>query len=405
MTITLNRGTNGTGSNQTLSKTFGTPLTLPNSATANGYFTRAGYTVSAWSTTDGGAQTHTLAGSFTTEADTTLYPVWSANTLTVTFDAQGGSSVTSGSVATNAALAEPSAPTKTGYTLSGWSTTSSGSIVSFTGGYTHGQTANFTLFAIWSANALTITYDSKGGASVTSGTVNTAASISSAPTAPTRAGYTFSAWSATDGGTAITFPYAHGQTANFTLYALWTANSLTVTYDSKGGSSVTSGTVSTGASIASAPTAPTKTGYTLDGWSLTDGGTVVTFPFAHGQTTNFTLYAKWTGTTNTITYDSKGGSSVPRWKLCNWRKYFFCSNNSDSCWLHIVWLVINRWWIQLSLIHTHQLRHLELPCMQFGQGFRVLQHRQRLAGTQFIHLQQLEHVFGVFLVVLPMLKY
>ena len=192
--------------------------------------------------------------------------------------------------------------------MGGWSATDGGTAVTFP--YAHGQTANFTLYAIWTANSLTVTYNSKGGSIVSSGTVNTAASISSAPTAPTRTGYTFSAWSATDGGTAITFPYAHGQTANFTLYALWTAGSLVVTYDSKGGTSVSNGSTSSGATISTAPTAPTRTGYTLDGWSTTETGTVVTFPYAHGQTANFTLYAKWTGTTNTITYDSKSGTSV-----------------------------------------------------------------------------------------------
>jgi uncharacterized repeat protein (TIGR02543 family) len=280
-------------------------LTAPTSPT------KAGYTFSGWSTTSTGSVV-SFTGGYThgQTASFTLYAIWAANALTVTYDSQSGTSVSSGTVATNATLTAPTPPTRAGYTFSGWSTTSSGSVVSFTGGYAHGQTASFTLYAIWSANALTVTYDSKGGTSVTSGTVNTAASISSAPTAPTRTGYTFSAWSATDGGTAITFPYAHGQTANFTLYALWTAGSLVITYDAKGGSSVSNGSTSSGASISSAPTAPTRTGYTLDGWSLTDGGTVVTFPFTHGQTANFTLYAKWTGTTNTITYDSKSGSAV-----------------------------------------------------------------------------------------------
>ncbi|MBM3690872.1 MAG: hypothetical protein FJW76_02525, partial [Actinobacteria bacterium] len=84
-TITLNKGTTGTGSNQTLTKTVGQALTLPNSATANGYFTRTGFTVTGWSTTDGGAQTHALGSSFTTEAATTLYPVWTGNALNPTF--------------------------------------------------------------------------------------------------------------------------------------------------------------------------------------------------------------------------------------------------------------------------------------------------------------------------------
>ena len=87
-TITLNRGANGTGADQTLAKTQSQALTLPDSATANSYFTRTGYTVSGWTTTDAGNQTHALGGSFTTDAATTLYPVW-ASTLAITTPSSG----------------------------------------------------------------------------------------------------------------------------------------------------------------------------------------------------------------------------------------------------------------------------------------------------------------------------
>ena len=136
---------------------------------------------------------------------------------------------------------------------------------------------------------LTVTYDSQGGTSVSAASTAVGGSISSAPTPPTRAGYTFSGWSTTSSGSAVSFTggYAHGQSADFTLYAIWTPDTLAVTYDSKSGSSVANGSVNAGASISAAPTAPTRAGYTLSGWSATDGGTVVTFPFAHGQHCEF----------------------------------------------------------------------------------------------------------------------
>jgi uncharacterized repeat protein (TIGR02543 family) len=350
---------------------------------------RTGYTFSGWFTAASGGTQITTSAAHTRSANFILYAQWSGNSLTVTYDSQGGSAVTSGSVNSGANIsAAPTAPTRAGYTLSGWSTTSTGSVVTFP--FAHNQTANFTLFAIWSANALTVTYNAKGGTTVSDGTVNTAASISAAPTAPTRTGYTLSGWSATDGGTVVTFPYAHGQTANFTLYAKWialttnaitynnqsattaqvggsttyttdaaiatipttaplrvgytfagwftdpsagtqvtngtytpaspygsitlyaqwTANSLTVTYNSKGGTTVSNGSVNTAASISSAPTAPTRAGYTFTAWSATDGGTAITFPYAHGQTANFTLYALWTAGSLVVTYNSQGGSAV-----------------------------------------------------------------------------------------------
>ena len=92
--ITLAAGTSGSGSNQTLTKTNGVSLTLPDSATANGYFTRAGYSVTGWSTTDLGSQTHTLGGAFTTEAITTLYAQWTPIAPAFTLSAPSGSTTT-----------------------------------------------------------------------------------------------------------------------------------------------------------------------------------------------------------------------------------------------------------------------------------------------------------------------
>ena len=69
----------------------------------------------------------------------------------------------------------------------------------------------------------------------------------------------------------------------------------TITFDSKGGTAVSSLSQATqGGSIAK-PTDPTKTGNTFGGWTTTDGGTTaVTWP--RTPTGNETLYAKWTST-------------------------------------------------------------------------------------------------------------
>jgi uncharacterized repeat protein (TIGR02543 family) len=64
-----------------------------------------------------------------------------------------------------------------------------------------------------------------------------------------------------------------------------------VTYNSKGGSAVA--TAKFGGSIQAAPVS-TRAGYTLAGWSVTDGGNVVTFPHTPTASGDITLYAKWT---------------------------------------------------------------------------------------------------------------
>ena len=67
-----------------------------------------------------------------------------------------------------------------------------------------------------------------------------------------------------------------------------------VTYNSNSGSAVAPGSFVTASSILGAPTPPTRSGYTLNGWSETNGGSVITFPYFPGVTTDITLYAKWT---------------------------------------------------------------------------------------------------------------
>jgi len=147
-----------------------------------------------------------------------------------------------------------------------------------------------------------VTFDSKSGTTVTSGSFLTASTVSE-PTAPTRTGYSFAGWSATDGGSALVFPYAPGVTTAITLYARWDALDNAVTFDSKGGSDVTASVFSSGGTVTE-PFAPTRSGYTFAGWSTTDGGSVVTFPYAPGVVTDITLYAKWT----VVSQNNSGGN-------------------------------------------------------------------------------------------------
>lgn len=174
-------------------------------------------------------------------------------------------------------------------------------------------TSVITLTAQWAAGSLVITFDSQGGSAVAPGGVNSGASISAAPTAPTRAGYAFSGWSATSAGSVIAFPYAHGQTSSFTLYAIWTANTLLVSYSTYGGSAVSAGSTATSASIATAPIAPIKANFSFTGWSVTDGGSAITFPFTHGKVVDFTLHALWSANQYVLTYtynSATGGNST-----------------------------------------------------------------------------------------------
>lgn len=187
-------------------------------------------------------------------------------------------------------------------------------------GLTNGTSYTFTVTATFSAGSpatslasnslsppLTVVYNSQGGSAVSdSWTVVSGATGN--PGSPTRSGYTFNGWfTASSGGSAITFPYSHGLSADFTLYAQWTANTLTVNFDSQGGTSISSGSTTTGSSIAASPGTPTRQYFSFQGWfASSSGGSAITFPYTHGQTSDFTLYAQWSDTRRTQSISLSG---------------------------------------------------------------------------------------------------
>jgi uncharacterized repeat protein (TIGR02543 family) len=77
----------------------------------------------------------------------------------------------------------------------------------------------------------------------------------------------------------------HGLTVEIGVYD--------VNFNSNGGSSVASTSFVPGSAIA-APATPKKSGYKLAGWSATNGGSLVRFPYSPTGTKSATLYAKWT---------------------------------------------------------------------------------------------------------------
>ncbi|WP_160499682.1 InlB B-repeat-containing protein [Paenibacillus dendrobii] len=87
----------------------------------------------------------------------------------------------------------------------------------------------------------------------------------------------------------------------------------TVTFDSQGGSAVESATNVTSGTTIGEPTAPTKAGYTFAGWYKDAAGTEAWNFAVDTVTSDVTLYANWTSTTQeqfTVTFDSQGGSAV-----------------------------------------------------------------------------------------------
>jgi uncharacterized repeat protein (TIGR02543 family) len=180
-------------------------------------------TFGGWTTTQGSSTTITFPYTPSTSSSTTLFAKWTVNANSVVYDSKGGTAVTCSPLSVlNSSVDQPTAPTRAGYTFAGWTETD-GAATTVTFPYAPSSTAGITLYAKWLVT-YSVTYNSKGGTAVANGSFTTGGNFA-APTAPTRAGFTFAGWTATDGGSAIvSFPYAPSATSNITLYAKWTQN-------------------------------------------------------------------------------------------------------------------------------------------------------------------------------------
>ncbi|GBU23336.1 hypothetical protein R80B4_03253 [Fibrobacteres bacterium R8-0-B4] len=212
---------------------------------------------------------------------------------TITFNANDGTLSGGATAVTDTEgklLSMPNDPIRNGYTFNGWYTAATGGTKIAAGDM---FTLDTTLYAQWTANIYTITFNANGGTLSGDATAatDTEGKLSSMPNNPTRSGYTFSGWyTAATGGTKI--EAGDMFTLDTTVYAQWTANIYTITFNANGGSvSPASGTTNNGY-LASLPT-PARSGYTFNGWyTATSGGTQITTSYVFSS--NTTVYAQWT---------------------------------------------------------------------------------------------------------------
>ena len=180
-----------------------------------------------------GGTTHVfhLAAEGDFENDVTPAPV----AYKMTFDSNGGSAVTPVTdIAEGATVTEPIAPSKTGYTFDGWYEQSDFSETAWDFATDKMPAKDVTLYAKWTVNSYTVTFDSKGGDAVPSETVTYGDTVSK-PSDPakddatpnvTAAGdapahdFTFKKWYSEE---ALTTPFDFDTpiTADITLYAKW----------------------------------------------------------------------------------------------------------------------------------------------------------------------------------------
>ncbi len=244
----LNSGQNITGN-------FNIGYTITASAGSNGSISPPGTTVVSYD----GSQSYTISpatgyhvqdvlvdggsvGAVTSHtfsnvtAHHTISASFAINQYTVTFTANGGT----GSMSPQTADYNTTAPltsnaySNTGHTFSGWNTAANGSGTAYADGADYTFTASITLYAQWTVNSYSVSFDANGGTGTMgsqSGNYNTSVTLTS--NAFTRTGYTFTGWNTVANGSGTAYVNNASYTfpaSDVILYAQWSILQFTLTY-------------------------------------------------------------------------------------------------------------------------------------------------------------------------------
>ncbi len=275
---------------------------------------KTGYTFDGWYLDVAFENPVTAIGTTETGA-VTLYAKFTVNTYVITYELNGGTNASDNpdTYTYEKGIASLADASKTGYTFAGWYTDAEYSIqvesISAT------QTGDIKLYAKWTVNTYNISYKNSDGTDIevnvvmNPSTYTYGVGLSSLGTVA-KEGYTFAGWySDPDGGTKVESISAT-QTEDVVLYARFTVNSYTITYELDGGTNGVGNpsTYTYGVGVSSFAEA-SKEGHTFAGWYLDEAFTSPVTSIGTTETGEVNLYAKFTVNSYGITYELNGGTN------------------------------------------------------------------------------------------------
>ena len=219
----------------------------------------------------------------------------------IVFDTDGGSFVDTQKMLKGQKPTVPDNPTKAGYVFGGW----------LKDGAPYNVNSPLleyvTVKANWIEDNFTVKFDTDGGSVLADKTnVKWNDKVLEGVLAPTKTGYTFNGWKYNDVVVTENTKYSDlagdSVPTSITLKADWIVNQYTITFNTDGGSAVSSITQDYGSTVVK-PSDPTKIGYTFTGWEPEIPDKM--------SSSNITIKAKWSVNKYTISFDSDGGSSIP----------------------------------------------------------------------------------------------
>lgn len=271
--------------------------------------------------TTAAAAVHGSSATISLAQNATFYAVYS-RLLTLVYNANGGVNPPGNATATkyvNAGGTETSptisisstVPTRTGHAFTGWNYEVNGNDNIMSPSVIPLTHATTNLYAGWSINSYTLTWNVAGVITTTS----VAYSATMPSNVPDRYGYTFAGWAWTNTATGAAISQPSTMPAyNVTATALWTANQYTIRFHGNGADS---GSMDDLPMIfGTAQNLPlnsfVKPGHTFAGWAGTPDGTIL---HRNGASVNnlidtgvIDLYAKWTINTYSVKFNANSGS-------------------------------------------------------------------------------------------------
>lgn len=355
----------GTGSMSKMTFTYGQTSSL----SAN-TFTRSGYTFAGWATSATGAVSYNNQASTRNIVPATstlnLYAVWTPNSYSVIYNANGGTGTMSRSTHTYGVAKNLSANafSRIGYTFAGWSTDSNGTAAfsdnASVSNLTTNNNVSVNLYAIWTANTYKVKYNANGGTGTMVDSTHTYNALKALNTNTfTREEYRFIGWAMSATGNIVfrdgerISNLSRNNNGEITLYAVWQSTTITcpetnpcssIIFNTNGGNTITNYqkcTPATSTSNNSSPLpVPARTGYEFVGWyadqtletrinattieeintpTITDSNNCIT------GYQNVNLYAKWEESVLVcaeiekcfdLTFNTIGGNSITPYHIC-----------------------------------------------------------------------------------------
>ena len=263
------------------------------------------------------------------EEDTYVYAVWGQLKATVSFDLgyEGATNPETQVIDLESGASfkaiEPPTPVRGeegDYRFDGWFTGSGRRETLYD--FNLPVLADVALHAKWTRLRSSVVFDAnfESGANTTV-KVNIGEKVTSTPT-PTRTGYTFDDWYFDAACTAKYDFTASAVESDITVYAGWTANPLTITYNyNYSGAPAPTVINSKYDEIVAEPQEPVRAGDTFLGW-FTDAAATKDYIFGEKLTDNLTLYAGW--------QSASGGNTDKPNANGNWEIKYYMNDGTSA---------------------------------------------------------------------------